>query len=89
MKHLKRLQELYAFPGFIPQATVRGLFGDSWAVVLTLKRLRKKRPVASVAKFIAATTTKLLVGLVTYRPVTAACIWNSRFGGCSAAVVGP
>ena len=43
MGKIKRLQDVYRFPGFVPLAQVRGVFGDPYAVVITLRRRRKKR----------------------------------------------
>lgn len=57
MAKVKLLQDLYRFPGFVPHSRVRGVFGDSLAVVITLQRRRKKHSVASAAKPIAAITT--------------------------------
>ncbi len=42
MAIFKLLHDLYRFPGFVPLAQVRGLFGDPHAVVITLRRRRKK-----------------------------------------------
>jgi hypothetical protein len=39
----RRLWDAYAFPGFRPLPTVRGVFGDPKARVITLKRRSKKR----------------------------------------------
>ena len=41
MGKIKRLHDLYRFPGFVPQAHVRGVFGDPVAVVITLRRREK------------------------------------------------
>jgi hypothetical protein len=38
----RRLQDAYAFPGFRPVGTVRGLFGDFKARIIKLKRRFKK-----------------------------------------------
>src|SRR3989442_13060593 len=46
MAKFKQLRDLYRFPGFVHQAKVRGLFGDPLAVVITLRRRRKKRSAA-------------------------------------------
>jgi hypothetical protein len=46
----RQLRDLYRFPGFTPRATLHGIFGDSWAVVLTLQRQGKKRCAAVVGK---------------------------------------
>ena len=45
MGKLKRLQDIYRFPHFVPRAEVRGIFGDPYAVVITLRRRQKKRDV--------------------------------------------
>jgi hypothetical protein len=57
MAKLKRLVDIYRFPGFVPRPKVRGIFGDPRAVVITLQRRRKKRAVGSAAKPSAPTTT--------------------------------
>ena len=57
MATFKLLHDLYRFPGFVPRARVQGLFGDAYAVVVTLRRSRKKRAVASAARSITAITT--------------------------------
>jgi hypothetical protein len=56
MAIFSRLHHLYSFPGFAPLATVRGVFGDPFAVVLALRRRRKKLPAACAALHIAAST---------------------------------
>jgi len=57
MAKFKQLLDLYRFPGFVPLPKVRGVFGDPWAVKITLQRRRKKRCAESAAKCIAAITT--------------------------------
>src|SRR5262249_43329554 len=56
MANFKRLPDLYRFPGFVPQARLRGLFGDPRAVVITLQRRRKKRFAAPAGAFPGPTT---------------------------------
>ena len=51
-----RLHDLYSFPGFVPAASVRGLFGDPYAVVISLRRHRKKHPAECAALAIAPST---------------------------------
>jgi hypothetical protein len=46
----RQLRDLYRFPGFTPLATLHGIFGDSWAVVLTLQRREKKRSAVAAGK---------------------------------------
>jgi hypothetical protein len=42
-KQKRRLWDAYAFPGFRPEGTVRGIFGDPKARIINLKRHSKKR----------------------------------------------
>jgi hypothetical protein len=57
MGKLKRLQDVYRFPGFVPLAEVRGIFGDPRAVVITLRRRRKKRAAGCAGERLAPSTT--------------------------------
>jgi len=56
MAKFKKLHDLYRFPGFVPQTTIRGVFGDPRAVVVTLRRRRKKLFAASAEKYRGPTT---------------------------------
>ena len=49
-KRQRRLWDAYAFPGFRPHPTVRGVFGDPKARVITLKRRSKKRSAAAAVE---------------------------------------
>jgi hypothetical protein len=80
MAKFKLLHDLYRFPGFVPVPTIRGVFGDSQAVVIQLQRRRKKLSVASVARSIAAITTSGHDGCAISPVATNASIWTS----CSA-----
>ena len=42
MSKTRRLLDVYRFPGFEPCARVHGIFGDPYAVVIPLRRRRKK-----------------------------------------------
>jgi hypothetical protein len=57
MAKFQQLYDLYRFPGLIPRARIRGVFGDPRAVVITLQRRRKKRFAALAGKCLGATTT--------------------------------
>src|SRR5208337_3342552 len=48
MRKPRRLDDTFRFPGFRPEATVRGIFGDPKARILRLRRRGKKRPVDRV-----------------------------------------
>jgi len=69
MRKNKRLQDEYRFPGFHPQATIQGIFGDSHARVVVLQRHQKKRS-AEVVGYLKGVFT--IIG------------WG-RFGICPAA----
>jgi hypothetical protein len=56
MASFSRLHDFYSFPGFLPSANIRGIFGDPYAVVISLRRRRKKRPADGVAPVTAVFT---------------------------------
>jgi len=56
-KRKRRLWDAFAFPGFRPEGTVRGIFGDPKARILRLKRRSKKRCAAVVDACITDGTT--------------------------------
>jgi len=83
-KRKRRLVDAYAFPGFRPHPTVRGIFGDPKACVVDLVRRSKKLLVAAVGEFTAAGTTDVPDALAICPRAIGACTWNSRFGVFSA-----
>jgi hypothetical protein len=79
----------YRFPGYRPNAEIRGVFGDPRARVIRLERVQKKRFVVVVVRFTGATTTRRCgeseicpVGMLAF-------IWRWRYGGSFAGSVGP
>jgi hypothetical protein len=84
-----RLLDAYRFPGFRPEATVRGIFGDPKARIVSLRRRRKKRPVAPVANPIGASTTASSAGSATCRVATRASTWRSTSDAWTAAGATP
>jgi hypothetical protein len=79
MANFKQLRDLYRFPGFVPLDRVRGVFGDPIAVVISLRRVRKKRSAASVDRRTTATTTN---GPDAFA-ISRAAIGESTFPSCS------
>jgi hypothetical protein len=77
MANFSRLHDLYSFPGFIPAATIRGVFGDPYAVVIALRRRRKKHAVAGAAPAIAPSTTNPFDGYATSIAAAGASTWSS------------
>ena len=61
----QQLRDLYRFPGFVPWARIQDLEDDPHAVLLTLRRRRKKRLAASVASVSRASTISGHAGSVT------------------------
>ncbi len=57
----RHLRDVYRFPGLVPSASVRGYPGDAGAIILPLRRRRKKRSAGSAAKCIAASTISIRV----------------------------
>jgi hypothetical protein len=53
----RRLWDAYAFPGFRPEPTVRGVFGDPQVRIVALRRRSKKRLAVTVVEGNAAGTT--------------------------------
>lgn len=74
MKTGRSLRELFSFQGFVAAATLKGVFGDPKARVVTLRR-RKKRPCARTAATVAAADT------TSASAVPATCGW--RTGSCT------
>jgi hypothetical protein len=86
MANFTQLRDLYAFPGFVPNTLVHGVFGDPFAVVIPLRRLRKKRPAERVAPSIMPSTITPLVRSAISTAADDASIWSSpsvvsRVGG--------
>ncbi len=80
-KRSRRLLDTYRFPGFRPQATVKGVFGDPKARVVTLLRRGKKRSVAAAAEHSRVGTTARGDRFATFHVVTHACGWRSKCAG--------
>jgi hypothetical protein len=85
MSKTRRLKDVYRFPGFVPFSNVHGIFGDPYAVIITLRRRRKKLAVVFVDKSVARTTISIPDSCATSRVATNGSTWNSRFGGSGAA----
>ncbi len=84
MAHFKHLRDLYRFPGFGPGHHIRGVFGDPMAVVISLRRRRKKRFAGTAAWSVPAAATSGSDACVISPAVTDEFISRSRFGESSA-----
>jgi hypothetical protein len=76
MANFSRLHDLYGFPGFTPAATVRGVSGDPYAVVIALRRRRKKHAVACADSAIDPSTISCCERYATSIVVAAASSWS-------------
>src|SRR3981081_3279400 len=96
-KRSRRLWDTYSFPGFRPEQTVRGIFGDPSPRVITLKRRSKKRLVVVAVTFRwgGRTARSAACAIFSVRPhggaifpgATRGNFWKWRCGGSRAAVV--
>src|SRR5438552_16004176 len=86
-KRRRRLWGAYSFPGFRPQPTVRGIFGDPKARVITLKRRSKKHPAAVAITSRWAGMTERSAACAIFRAATLGYLWNWRYG--QSTVAGP
>jgi hypothetical protein len=81
MPKYRRLWDAYRFPGFLPQHTVSGVFGDPKSRVIQLKRRGKKPYAKSVARPTKPFTTAKWVGFEIFLAGTCAFTWMWKFGG--------
>ena len=88
MQKTRRLQDEYRFPGFRPQAAIKGIFGDSHARVVVLKRRKKKRFVRVAKRFTGVSTTSGYERFGIFRAVGSGYFWSSRCGVWNAASAG-
>src|SRR5664280_383909 len=80
-KRQRRLWDTYTFPGFRPQPTVRGVFGDPKARLITLARRAKKRFAGAAGEFIRVGTTGVYGRFAICRAATRASSWRLRSAG--------
>src|SRR6516164_3072958 len=86
-KRSRRLWDTYVFPGFRPEQTVRGIFGDPKARVITLKRRSKKQLVDVAVAFRWGGTIARSAMYAIFPAATRGYFWKWRCGGSSAAGV--
>jgi len=74
----RQLNEEYRFPGFQPSHTVKGIFGDPKARVITLRRRSKKQPVAVAVENMWDGTTARYGAYGTYLAAMPVFIWRRK-----------
>lgn len=80
-KRPRRLADTYTFPGFRPETTVCGIFGDPKARIVTLTRRSKKHSVAPAERSTRVGTTASGDGYGISPAVTPGSTSISRSGG--------
>jgi hypothetical protein len=81
IKRTRRLWDTYAFEGFRPSSSVRGVFGDPKARVIALVRRSKKLYVAAAGKYNKAGTTVESARFEICHAAIRECTWSSRCAG--------
>jgi hypothetical protein len=89
MAHFTSLRDFYSFPGFTPNATVRGVFGDPYAAVITLRRHPQKLSAVNVVSRTAPSTTRPSAEFATSIAAGDVSTWNPPCGGSIAGSVTP
>lgn len=89
MAQFTRLRDHYAFPGFHPAAHIHGVFGDPYAVVIPLRRLRKKSPVECVELPSAPSMIKTFAGSAILIVASVVSTWRFLSGVSSAECAKP
>src|SRR3974377_2625608 len=77
----RRLWDTYSLPGLRPEPTVRGIFGDPKARLITLKRRSKKRRAGAAVACRWVGTTAKSAGSAICRAGIRGYFWNWRCGG--------
>jgi hypothetical protein len=89
MSESRQLRDAYRQPGFVPQATLRGVDFDPFAFGVALVRRRKKRFAECAAESIGRSTTSGRIGRAISIVLSAASSSSFSFRGFSAGAVGP
>jgi len=79
--HGRELRDAYRFAGFVPAATVRGVFGKPLVRLLTLRRRQKKQSVAFVDFGAGVFTIRSLAWSATCPVADTPSIWSCLCGG--------
>jgi hypothetical protein len=77
----RQLVDEYRFPGFRPQARIKGEFGDPKARIVRLERTQKKQSVDVVGKHTEIITTRRYDESEIYHVGMQGFIWRWKFGG--------
>jgi len=84
----RKLLDEYRHPGFRPMAKIKGVFGDTRARVITLRRTQKKRYAAVAVQCIEVITTRRRDAYGIFHVEMPGYIWKWKCGGSNARGVG-
>ena len=85
MAQFHSLRDFYSYPGFTPIATVRGVFGDPYAAVITLRRRPQKHSAVNADSPTAPSTINASAGSATSIAAVGGSTSSSPCGGSIAA----
>jgi hypothetical protein len=88
MAKKRRLLDEYQFSGFRPRSKILGIFGDSKARVVRLKRSQKKRHAVAAAPYITVITTRQCDGYGICPVEMPGSTWKWKSDGFGASGVG-
>ena len=89
MAQFDSLRDFYSFPGFTPNATICGVFGDPYAAVVTLRRRPQKRTAVNAVSLTAPSTIRPSAASATSIAADGGSTSNSRCGGSIAGSATP
>jgi hypothetical protein len=89
MSESRQLRDAYRQPGFVPQATLRGVVFDPFAFGVALVRRRKKPSAECAAESIGPSTISGRIGRAISIVPSTAFSSSFSFEGFSVGVVGP
>ena len=87
MKNVKSIQSLFCYPGFATHSMLKGVFGDRYCRMITLRRRKKRPSVPAVGIDVNPDMIVKRYEYVTSLSLVGAFIWNSSVGELSAPCV--
>ena len=80
MKNSQSIRSLFALPGFLAGAGLKGVFDDRYARVIQLKRRKKQLCALTVGNGAGGAMTSKCAGSATCRWQAGGSIWNTSVG---------
>ena len=80
MKNSQSIRSLFALPGFVAGAGLKGVFDDRYAHVIQLKRRKKQLFALTVGNGAGGAMTSKCAGSATCRWQAGGSLWNTSVG---------